>query len=292
MRPLSALNRFVAIVPRLVLLAITINCAGVSAICGPGNAAQAADRPPNIVLILVDDLGRPDMSCEGSAFHETPNIDRLAARAMRFSNGFAACQVCSPSRAAIQTGKYPPRLQITDYIGAPQPAAWKRNTKLLPAPYQLQLALEETTLAEGLKTVGYQTFFAGKWHLGSKGFLPTDQGYDLNRGGHAPGSPPGGFFSPYKNPQLEDGPPGELLPLRLGRETADFIKQSQTQSDKPFLRCFRSTPYTHRSKRPRNCGESIVTKRPRWGSINRVTASSSIARKRYAKSKTIRCTRE
>ncbi len=195
----------------------------------------ADNQPPNFVLILVDDLGRSDLSCEGSKFYETPHIDSLAARAMRFTNGFAACQVCSPSRAAIQTGKYPARLRITDYIGAPQPAAWKRNTKLLPAPYNLQLALEETTIAEALQSVGYQTFFAGKWHLGGNGFLPTDQGYAINKGGHAAGSPPGGFFSPYKNPKLEDGPPGELLPLRLGRETADFIKQSKTQDGKPFF---------------------------------------------------------
>jgi arylsulfatase A-like enzyme len=200
----------------------------------PGAAVAQTERP-NIVLILVDDLGRQDMSCEGSQFHETPNIDGLAARSMRFTNGFAACQVCSPSRAAIQTGKYPARLQITDYIGAPQPAAWKRNTRLLPAPYKLQLPLEETTIAEALRTVGYRTFFAGKWHLGGNGFLPTDQGYDINKGGHSAGSPPGGFFSPYKNPQLNDGPAGELLPLRLGRETADFIRENKLGSDQPFF---------------------------------------------------------
>lgn len=193
-----------------------------------------AAKPPNIVLILVDDLGRQDMSCEGSKFYETPNIDRIAARGMRFTNAYSACQVCSPSRAAIQTGKYPARLQITDYIGAPQPDTWKRNTKLLPAAYKLQLPLEEITIGELLQGQGYRTFFAGKWHLGGDGFLPTDQGYSINKGGYSPGTPPGGYFSPYKNAHLEDGPPGELLPLRLGRETADFI-QSNKDSDSPFF---------------------------------------------------------
>ena len=140
-------------------------------------------KTPNVVLILVDDLGRQDMSCEGSSFYETPNIDQIATRGMRFTNAYSACQVCSPSRAAIQTGKYPARLQITDYIGAPQPKAWKRNTKLLPAPYKLELPLEEVTIGELLQSRGYRTFFAGKWHLGGEGFLPTDQGYSINKGG-------------------------------------------------------------------------------------------------------------
>jgi arylsulfatase A-like enzyme len=191
--------------------------------------------PPNIVLFLIDDLGRQDMNCEGSQFHETPNIDRIAAQGVRFTNAYAACQVCSPSRAAIQTGRYPQRLKITDYIGAPEPDQWKRNTKLLPAPYQKQLDLNETTIAEALMSKGYQTFFAGKWHLGGEGFLPTDQGYSINKGGNATGSPAGGFFSPYKNPLLPDGPPGELLPLRLARETADFIRHSKRNSASPFF---------------------------------------------------------
>jgi len=207
---------------------------------GPGTQlpalAQTAAPPqkPNVVFILVDDLGRQDLACEGSTFHETPNIDRLAASGMRFTNAYAACQVCSPSRAAIQTGKHPARLQITDYIGAPQPDAWKRNTKLLPAPYKLQLPLQELTIGELLQSRGFKTFFAGKWHLGGDRFLPTAQGYAINQGGYSPGTPPGGYFSPYQNSHLEDGPPGELLPLRLGRETADFIR-SQKATDAPFF---------------------------------------------------------
>lgn len=214
----------VAIVLFGVMLA-TMGWDTLLALSVPASEAAKHQRP-NVVLILVDDLGRQDMGCEGATFYETPNIDRLAKHGMRFENAYAACQVCSPSRAAIQTGRAPARLHITDYIGAPQPEQWKRNTKLLPAAYQPQLPLEERTIAEALVENGYRTFFAGKWHLGGDGFLPTDQGYQINVGGHAAGTPPGGFFSPYKNPQLADGPVGESLPLRLGQETAQFIRQN------------------------------------------------------------------
>ena len=192
---------------------------------------------PNFVFILVDDLGRQDLGCEGSTFYETPHIDQLAARSMRFVNGYSACQVCSPSRAAIQTGKSPASVHITDYIspsGSNQPEQWGRNTRLLPASFEKQLDLSEVTLAEALKLRGYHTYFAGKWHLGGEGFLPTDQGYDVNVGGREYGTPPGGYFAPYRNPSLPDGPPGELLPIRLGRETASYIQGRRGQAA-PFF---------------------------------------------------------
>ncbi|EAQ79277.1 sulfatase [Blastopirellula marina] len=191
-------------------------------------------RTPNIVFFLVDDLGWKDIGVYGSSFYHTPNVDGLAASGMRFTNAYAACQVCSPTRASIMTGKYPQRVGITDYIGAAQPDKWKRNTPLLPAPYQTRLALEETTLAEALKQRGYATFFAGKWHLGPEGNWPEDQGFDVNIGGIDRGGPYGGkkYFSPYGNPRLTDGPDGEHLPDRLASETVKFIEQHQ---DQPFL---------------------------------------------------------
>jgi arylsulfatase A-like enzyme len=123
---------------------------------------------------------------------------------VRFSRAYSACPVCSPDAGsasqpvAIRSGS-----GITDYIGAAQPQAWKRNTRHLPAPYSLQLALQETTVAEILKARGYATFFGGKWHLGGDGFLPEQQGFDVNLGGLAQGGPYGGkkYFSPYGNPE-------------------------------------------------------------------------------------------
>jgi arylsulfatase A-like enzyme len=196
--------------------------------------APAAEKKPNFLLILVDDLGRQDLGIEGSTFHETPNIDALARRATRFERGYSACQVCSPSRAAIQSGKAPARLQITDYIGAAHSEKWNRNTKLLPASYLPALPLAEKTLAEALRENGYRTFFAGKWHLGGDGFTPEDQGYEVNKGGYTFGTPPGGFFAPYKNPKLSDDPPGTELPHRLGTETASFIR-AKAKAGEPFF---------------------------------------------------------
>ncbi len=199
-----------------------------------GTRLEAAPRR-NFVFILADDLGVRDLSGEGSAFYESPRIDGLAESGVRFTQGYANCQVCSPSRASIMTGKAPPRLGITDWIGATSGVAWKRNTKLLPAHYKHGLDPEETTIAEALCAAGYTTFFAGKWHLGTRGSWPQDHGFDINVGGWEKGSPAGGYFSPFENPNLEDGPAGESLPLRLGRETAEFIAQHRSENFLAFL---------------------------------------------------------
>jgi len=164
----------------------------------------------NFVFFLADDLGWTDVGCFGSSFYETPNIDRLAARGMRFTRAYAACPVCSPTRASLLTGKYPARVGVTDYIspdGGNQPERWGRGTPLLPSAYRDRLALEETTLAEALRAAGYATFFAGKWHIGPAGFYPEDQGFEHNQGGIERGGPYGGkqYFSPYGNPRLDDG---------------------------------------------------------------------------------------
>ncbi len=198
------------------------------------NQAAGADatRRPNILFILADDLGWRDLSVEGGGFYESPHIDSIAHAGMRFTQGYATCQVCSPSRASIMTGKFPARHGITEYIGAPEGAAWKRNTKMLPPRYVHALPAADTTLAEAFREAGYRTFFAGKWHLGGEGSLPEDHGFEVNKGGHQRGSPPGGYFSPYRNPKLKDGPAGEALPLRLARETAKFIDE---HAQEPFL---------------------------------------------------------
>lgn len=201
-------------------------------------ATIAADsQRPNFVFILVDDLGKEDLGIEGTQFYETPNIDALARRSLRFERGYSACQVCSPSRAAIQTGKSPARVKITDYIAVSrgnQPEKWNRNTKLLPAEYAPQLALEEVTIAEAMKQNGYRTFFAGKWHLGGDGYTPEEQGYEVNQGGYHFGTPPGGYHSPYRNPKLSDDEPGAELPIRLGKETARFI-EDKAKADESFF---------------------------------------------------------
>lgn len=194
-------------------------------------------KKPNFIFILVDDLGWTDVGAFGSTFYETPNIDSLTAKGVKFTNAYAACPVCSPTRASIMTGKYPARLYTTDWFGAPQPTTvgkhWTKNKPLLPAAYEENLPLSEITLAETLKNNGYRTFFAGKWHLGeSAEYWPEKQGFDINRGGYSAGSPRGkGYFAPYSNPRLADGPPGENLTDRLARETGSFIGQQSG----PFL---------------------------------------------------------
>lgn len=195
----------------------------------------SAATPPNVVFILADDLGQRDLGCYGSTFYETPNLDRLAKEGAKFTDAYAACPVCSPTRASLLTGRWPQRTGVTDYIGAPRkPEEWKRNTRSLPAPYADRLALDATTMAEAMKTAGYATFFAGKWHLGPEGWWPEDQGFEINKGGIDRGGPYGGnkYFSPYENPRLEDGPEGEHLTDRLAMETTKFIEANK---ERPFF---------------------------------------------------------
>jgi arylsulfatase A-like enzyme len=157
----------------------------------------------------------------------------LAASGMVFTDAYAASPVCSPSRAAIMTGKYPARLNLTDYIPGNRHYGPHKNQKLASHPFKLQLDLEEYTLAEAFKDAGYTTFFAGKWHIGEEDtYYPHHQGFDINKGGNNSGHPAGGYFSPYKNPQLEDGEEGEYLTDRLTDETIDFIKKNK---DNPFF---------------------------------------------------------
>ncbi len=196
-----------------------------------GLAALGAERP-NFLFILVDDLGCTDLGFEGSKFYETPNIDALAASGMRFDQGYSASQVCSPARASILLGQTPARHGITQWIGGAAGKQWKENSPVVPAEYTRELPKDDTTLAEALRDGGYSTFFAGKWHLGEKGSWPEDHGFQINKGGWSRGYPTGGYFSPYKNPKLEDGPSGESLSMRLATETVSFIEANKA---KPFL---------------------------------------------------------
>lgn len=194
-----------------------------------------ATKKPNFLFVLVDDYGIMDVGVEGSTFYQTPNIDKLANSGMRFTRGYATSQVCSPSRASIMTGKYTARHGITDWIGAQVGAkmAKAKKGKVMPAEYLHALPSSDTTLAEALKAGGYTTFFAGKWHLGSEGSWPTDHGFDINKGGWDAGSPAGGYFAPWTNPNLESGPDGQSLTQRLADETINFIKTRDR--NKPFL---------------------------------------------------------
>lgn len=194
---------------------------------------EQEEKSPNILLIIADDLGYKDLSCMGSDYYETPNIDKIAQQGVIFTNGYAACQVCSPSRASIMSGRLPARHGITDWIGAPADTNWrkrKRFTKLLPPEYVRNLPHEYTSIAEAFKAGGYATFFAGKWHLGGEGSYPEDHGFDINKGGFEAGGPyTGGFFSPFNNPKMEDyeEEKGISLSMKLANETAQFIEASQ-----------------------------------------------------------------
>lgn len=193
---------------------------------------------PNILFIFADDLGYHDLSIMGSDYYETPNIDRIAAEGMIFTNGYANCQVCSPSRASIMSGKFPPRHGITDWIGARTGEEWRkagRFTKMLPPEYIHHLPHEYTTLPEALKEEGYKTFFAGKWHLGNEGSWPEDHGFDINKGGWERGSPIGGFYAPWENPNLEYHYEGESLTMRLAKETVEFMEQNRDTAFFAFL---------------------------------------------------------
>ncbi|MDE2997162.1 MAG: sulfatase [Bacteroidota bacterium] len=193
----------------------------------------APEPPPNVVLVIIDDLGWKDLGVTGSEAYQTPAIDRLAQDGTRFTRFYSDSPVCSPTRAALMTGKHPARLNITNWIGGQQ------KGQLLQADYEWQLPLEETTIAEHFKSAGYATGFIGKWHLGSEGFFPQDQGFDVNVAGHAAGHPASFFWpyareggSPWDVPDLEDGKEGEYLTDRLTDEAISFIED---HPDDPFL---------------------------------------------------------
>ena len=233
----------------------------------------------NVLFILADDLGYHDLSSTGSQYYETPNIDRIAQEGMVFTNGYANSRVCSPSRVSIMTGKFPARHGITDFIGAPTGAEWRkmgRKSKLLPPSYVENLPHQYTTLPEAMKAGGYKTFFAGKWHLGGEGSYPEDHGFDFNKGGYEKGYPYnpyigfcggyGNYFSPFHNPKMEDVEDEKGMPLsiKLAKETVLFIEQN---TDKPFF-AFLSFYAVH---------APIQTSREKWSKYRQKAENRGIA---------------
>ena len=206
------------------------------------NNGFSATKNPNIIIFLVDDLGWMDIGCHGSKFYKTPNIDRLAAEGVRFTDAYAACAVCSPTRASILTGKYPARLLLTNWLPA---GRWDPNARLYEGRFLRSLPPEEITLAEALRNKGYSTAHIGKWHLGGPPFsLPEHHGFDVNIAGNSHGAP-GSYFYPYagdwkipttgkraKWNTLKDGKKGEYLTDRLTDEAIKFVKENK---EKPFF---------------------------------------------------------
>jgi arylsulfatase A-like enzyme len=223
-----------------------------------------AAAPPNVVLIVADDLGWADLGCYGSTFHRTPNLDRMAREGFRFTQAYAACPVCSPTRAALMTGKHPARLQLTDWLpGRPD----RPDQKLLRPPLRQQLPLEERTLAEVLQKAGYATAMIGKWHLGGPGFEPTRQGFDLNVAGDATGTALS-YWSPFARqgrtmPGLEDAPPGEYLTDRLTAEAEHFL-EARARDPRPF---FLYLPH-YAVHTPMTAKPDLVAHYPAWDGVH------------------------
>ncbi|MBK0383622.1 sulfatase [Pedobacter sp. SD-b] len=195
---------------------------------------------PNVIFILVDDMGWKDLGVYGSTFYESPNIDKLASQGVRFTDAYASSPVCSPSRSSIMTGQYPVNTGITDWIpGSNRFRKSQPYLKLIEQSIVNNLPKSNISLGQAFKNNGYATCYSGKWHLGeSEEYYPEAEGFDYNYGGWAAGNPRAagmkGYFSPYNNPKLKDGPVGEFLTDRLTTETINFIKK-QAKSGKPFF---------------------------------------------------------
>lgn len=197
----------------------------VASVCLVGKDGRRVSRP-NIVLILIDDLGWRDLGCFGSGFYETPNLDRLAGAGMRFTDAYATSPVCSPTRASILTGKYPATVGVTNWIGG------HARGKLIDAPYIDHLPLSEISLARALREAGYATWHVGKWHLGSRPYYPENHGFEVNIGGCSWGHPRQGYFSPWGIETLTDAPTGAYLTDYLTDEAIRLIRNNQ---GRPFF---------------------------------------------------------
>jgi len=216
-------------------------CAAASLFTNPlfSMSAIQKKRKPNIIFILADDLGWVDTTVYGSKFYETPNVDRLAKKGMRFSDAYAANPLCSPTRASILTGQYPCRIGITKpncHLNPVQTNTFLQTTakptaKLLIPSTKNRLQLEYFTTGEALKEAGYSTALFGKWHLGHEPYQPVNHGFDVNEpGGSYPGPP--SYFSPYRMKDFKDGPEGEHIGERLAESAVAFMEKNK---DKPFF---------------------------------------------------------
>ena len=188
-------------------------------------------KQPDIVFILMDDMGWMDLSCMGSGFYETPNIDSLAASGILFSQAYASCPVCSPSRGSYLTGRYPARLGLTDWIDTTY-RFHPQRARLVEAPYIHHLPRGNVTLPQALREGGYHTWHVGKWHLGGREFYPDRVGFDVNIGGCDWGHPHQGYFVPYGIETLPDGPEGEYLTDRITDEAIGLIRSCD---ERPFF---------------------------------------------------------
>lgn len=207
----------------LSLALLILSCCAVSVDAMAADASQT-----NVILILIDDLGWKDVGCYGSEYYKTANIDRLADEGMRFTDGYAACNVCSPSRAAILSGKYPARLLLTQWLPS---GRWSpTKNKLREGRYLANLPLEEVTIAEAMREAGYRTAFMGKWHLGTETYYyPEHQGFDLNVAGRDYGAP-GSYFYPFEG-GWSIPTTGKTLRKEspLSRPCSDWIKWAQSR---------------------------------------------------------------
>ena len=204
----------------LIIISLFISCQTI----------ENKNENPNIVLIVADDLGWTDVSYMGSKYYETPNIDKLSRSGMTFYNGYASAANCAPSRATMLSGRYNTHHGIYT-VGASERGS-ETTRRIIPISNENILDLRYFLIPEMLKNEGYVTGHFGKWHLGSQGFYPEDNGYDINIGGFEKGSPMGGYYSPYKNPKLDDGPKGEYLTDRLTDESIKLIKSHN--KNQPF----------------------------------------------------------
>lgn len=212
---------------------------GLVAACASSGSSAPEDPRPNVLLVLVDDLGWSDVGCYGNPAVDTPRIDAFARQGLRFTDAYAAAPVCSPTRASIVTGLAPARLRITTHL-PDQERFWPDEPTLLPAACLDRLPLERVTLAEHLRDAGYRTAFFGKWHLAPQSgddmeaYYPDAQGFELNIGGNGWGGPGRSFFAPYAFPNLVSESDDEYLPYRIGDEVVEYL-HARGESDDPFF---------------------------------------------------------